>query len=354
MSEVVYLNATFPERSEKEYLKRFDRAGSRGKWLAPVAAAVLILLGVALYAGGRWLETRDAQAVRGDLTQTETVETREVGGVTYRRRENLTSILVMGVDHDSEVESEGSYEGGQADFQRVVVIDPENKTIRQLKIDRDTMAECTVLGYFGSPVGTKEMQISLAHGFGDGKEESCEYARQAAEGLLLDESIDFYLAMNLDGISTLNDLAGGVTVTLEDDFSEIDPAMTKGATLTLQGDQAETFVRSRMTVGDGTNESRMKRQEEFLSQLAAQLGQKVRASEQFTADLYDELQPYLVTDMARGRIINEVWNARDYTLEPTLELTGEHKTADDGFTEFYPDAGSVEQAVLELFWEPVE
>ena len=307
-------------------MKRFDRAGSREKWLVPVAAAVLILLGVALYAGGRWLETRDAQAARGDLTQTETVETREVGGVTYRRRENLTSILVMGVDHDSEVESEGSYEGGQADFQRVIVIDSENKTIRQLKIDRDTMAECTVLGYFGSPVGTKEMQISLAHGFGDGKEESCEYARQAAEGLLQDEPIDFYLAMNLDGISTLNDLAGGVTVTLEDDFSEIDPAMTKGATLTLQGDQAETFVRSRMTVGDGTNESRMKRQEE----------------------------PYLVTDMARGRIINEVWNARDYTLEPALELTGEHKIADDGFTEFYPDAGSVEQAVLELFWEPVE
>lgn len=335
-------------------MKRFDRAGSREKWLVLVAAAVLILLGAALYAGGRWLETRDAQAVRGDLTQTETVETREVGGVTYRRRENLTSILVMGVDHDSEVESEGSYEGGQADFQRVIVIDSENKTIRQLKIDRDTMAECTVLGYFGSPVGTKEMQISLAHGFGDGKEESCEYARQAAEGLLLDESIDFYLAMNLDGISTLNDLAGGVTVTLEDDFSEIDPAMTKGTTLTLQGDQAETFVRSRMTVGDGTNESRMKRQEEFLSQLAVQLGQKVRASEQFTADLYDELLPYLVTDMARGRIINEVWNARDYTLEPALELTGEHKIADDGFTEFYPDAGSVEQAVLELFWEPVE
>lgn len=335
-------------------MKRFDRAGSREKWLVLVAAAVLILLGAALYAGGRWLETRDAQAVRGDLTQTETVETREVGGVTYRRRENLTSILVMGVDHDSEVESEGSYEGGQADFQRVIVIDSENKTIRQLKIDRDTMAECTVLGYFGSPVGTKEMQISLAHGFGDGKEESCEYARQAAEGLLQDESIDFYLAMNLDGISTLNDLAGGVTVTLEDDFSEIDPAMTKGTTLTLQGDQAETFVRSRMTVGDGTNESRMKRQEEFLSQLAVQLGQKVRASEQFTADLYDELQPYLVTDMARGRIINEVWNARDYTLETALELTGEHKIADDGFTEFYPDAGSVEQAVLELFWEPVE
>ena len=29
----------------------------------------------------------------------------------------------------------------------------------------------------------------------------------------LGESIDFYVAMNMDGISELNDLAGGVTVT---------------------------------------------------------------------------------------------------------------------------------------------
>ncbi len=33
--------------------------------------------------------------------------------------------------------------------------------------------------------------------------------------------------MSLDGISVLNDLAGGVTVRLEDDFSAADPAMTR-------------------------------------------------------------------------------------------------------------------------------
>lgn len=33
-------------------------------------------------------------------------------------------------------------------------------------------------------------------------------------GKHLGESIDFYVAMNMDGISELNDLAGGVTVTL--------------------------------------------------------------------------------------------------------------------------------------------
>ena len=122
---------------------------------------------------------------------------------------------------------------------RLIVIDSKNKTVRQLKIDRDTMAEVTVLGMLGNPVGTTQMQISLAHGFGDGKEESCGYARDAVSRLLQGENIDFYLAMSLDGISVLNDLAGGVTVTLEDDFSAIDPAMTKGTTLTLQGEQAD-------------------------------------------------------------------------------------------------------------------
>lgn len=269
-------------------MKRYDQAG-KAKWLILVIAAGILLLGVILYAGGRWLETRSVEEARGDLTQTEAVETQEYNGVTYQRREGLTSILVMGVDHDSAVESEGAYQGGQGDFQRLIVIDPERQVIRQLKIDRDTMTECTVLGYLGSPIGTKEMQISLAHGFGDGKEESCEYAREAVEGLLLGESIDFYVAMNMDGISELNDLA-----------------------------------------------------------------EKIRASEQFTADLYDALQPYLVTDMARGRIINETWNARAYTLEEPCQITGEHRVAEDGFTEFYPDADSIRQAVLELFWEPVE
>ena len=304
---------------------------------AAAALAVLVLAAVLLFVGGSWLEKRSQKPeTRTELPQ-ETAETMEVDGVTYRRRTDLTTILVMGIDHDSEVEAEGSYQGGQADFQRLIVIDSKDKTVRQLKIDRDTMAEVTVLGMLGNPVGTTQMQISLAHGFGDGKEESCGYARDAVSRLLQGENIDFYLAMSLDGISVLNDLAGGVTVTLEDDFSAADPAMTKGATLTLQGDQAE-----------------MVRQEEYLAQLSAQLESRVQQDQQFTAQVYDALQPYLVTDLAKGRLVNEVWAAKDDTVEPAIALEGEHKVAEDGFTEFYPTEASIQKAVLTLFWEPVE
>lgn len=73
-------------------------------------------------------------------------------------------------------------------------------------------------------------QICLGYAFGDGRQTSCEVTVEAVENLLGGQAIDQYLAMGLDGISTLNDLAGGVTVTLEDDFSAIDPAMTKGTT----------------------------------------------------------------------------------------------------------------------------
>lgn len=63
----------------------------------------------------------------------------------------------------------------------------------------------------------------MGYGFGDGRQTSCEVTVEAVENLG-GQTVDQYLSMGLDGISTLNDLAGGITVTLEDDFSAIDPA----------------------------------------------------------------------------------------------------------------------------------
>ena len=327
----------------------------KNKTVFHAVAALLAVLAVVLvlYGGGRWLEKRaEKPETRTQLPQADQ-ETVEVDGVTYRKKSRLTTILVMGVDHDTQ----DSYEyrkAGQADFLRLMVLDDADKTVQQLQIDRDTITPVTVLGLLGDRYEPVTQQICLGYAFGDGRQTSCEVTVEAVENLLGGQEIDQYLAMGLDGISTLNDLAGGVTVTLEDDFSAADPAMTKGATLTLQGDQAEIFVRRRMDIGEGTNEARMVRQEEYLTQLSAQLESRVQQDQQFTAQVYDALQPYLVTDLAKGRLVNEVWAAKDDTVEPAIALEGEHKVAEDGFTEFYPTEESIQKAVLELFWEPAE
>ena len=280
-------------------------------------------------------------------------ETVEVDGVTYRKKSRLTTILVMGVDHDTQ----DSYEyrkAGQADFLRLVVLDDADKTVQQLQIDRDTITPVTVLGVMGDRYEPVEQQICVGYGFGDGRQTSCEVTVEAVENLLGGQTVDQYLSMGLDGISTLNDLAGGITVTLEDDFSAIDPAMTKGTTLTLHGDQAETFVRTRRSIGVGTNEARMARQEQYIQKLATQLDAEVKQNQNFVLTAYDAMEPYLYTNIPRGQLANEVWAAKDYERMDTIKPEGTHEIGADGFMEFYPDAASLQQAVLQLFYEQVE
>lgn len=327
----------------------------KNKTVFHAVAALLAVLAVVLvlYGGGRWLEKRaEKPETRTQLPQADQ-ETVEVDGVTYRKKSRLTTILVMGVDHDTQ----DSYEyrkAGQADFLRLVVLDDADKTVQQLQIDRDTITPVTVLGVMGDRYEPVEQQICVGYGFGDGRQTSCEVTVEAVENLLGGQTVDQYLSMGLDGISTLNDLAGGITVTLEDDFSAIDPAMTKGTTLTLHGDQAETFVRTRRSIGVGTNEARMARQEQYIQKLATQLDAEVKQNQNFVLTAYDAMEPYLYTNIPRGQLANEVWTAKDYERMDTIKPEGTHEIGADGFMEFYPDAASLQQAVLQLFYEQVE
>ena len=50
-------------------------------------------------------------------------------------------------------------------------------------------------------------------------------------------------------------------------MTAIDPAFVQGRTLTLNGTQAESFVRARKSMEDDTNLARMARQRQYLGQL---------------------------------------------------------------------------------------
>lgn len=327
----------------------------KNKTVFHAVAALLAVLAVVLvlYGGGRWLEKRaEKPETRTELPQADQ-ETVEVDGTTYRKRDDLSVILAMGVDHETQ-ETYDYRKAGQADFLRLIVLDNKNKTVQQLQIDRDTMTPVTVLGLLGDRYEPVTQQICLGYAFGDGRQSSCEVTVEAVENLLGGQKIDQYLSMGLDGISTLNDLAGGVTVTLEDDFSAIDPAMTKGTTLTLWGDQAEVYVRTRRSIGVGTNEARMARQEQYIRQITSQLDAKVQQDQNFVLTAYDALEPYLYTNIPRGQLANEAWAAKDYERMDTIKPDGTYQVGEDGFMEFYPDADALQQAVLQLFYEKVE
>ena len=327
----------------------------KNKTVFHAVAALLAVLAIVLvlYGGGRWLEKRaEKPETRTQLPQADQ-ETVEVDGTTYRKRDDLSVILAMGVDHETQ-ETYDYRKAGQADFLRLIVLDNKNKTVQQLQIDRDTITPVTMLGVLGDRYEPVTQQICLGYAFGDGRQSSCEVTVEAVENLLGGQKIDQYLSMGLDGISTLNDLAGGVTVTLEDDFSAIDPAMTKGTTLTLWGNQAEVYVRTRRSIGVGTNEARMARQEQYIRQITSQLDAKIQQDQNFVLTAYDALEPYLYTNIPRGQLANEAWAAKDYERMDTIKPDGTYQVGEDGFMEFYPDADALQQAVLQLFYEKVE
>lgn len=311
---------------------------------------VLVIAAVAVFFGSRWLEdsTRKPET-RGDISEhTDSRETIEVGGHAYKPKSGIVTMLIMGIDRDSDASESGFRSGGQADFLELLVMDTIGKKVTRLSIDRDTMTPITILSVLGKKNGTRTAQICLSHSFGDGKAQSCEHTVEAVSGLLLGVEINDYVAMNLDGINTLNDLVGGVTVTVEDDFSHIDPVMTPGTTLTLQGQQAEIYVRSRMHVGVGTNASRMARQKVYMNGLIDNLHRKME-NESFAATLYDAMLPYLQSSMNRGLLINRMWALKNYSVE-TVELPGEHCVGSDGFMEFHADENSLKEIVLGLFY----
>lgn len=311
-----------------------------------IVAALLVMAAIVLL----WQDGADEPEVRGDPRLRYANEMVTVDGVSYRRRQDVTTILLMGIDTEaSSASAAGARSGGQADFLRLVVIDDAQKTITQVPIDRDTMMPIAVLDVLGERSGVRTAQICLAHGFGDGHAQSCELTVEAVSNWLYGIPIDYYIAMNLDGIAALNDLLGGVTVMLMEDFSALDASMTAGTTLTLTGEQAEIYVRSRRNIGIGTNEARMARQEQYLSQLADCLSAHMQADEDFLAVLYDGLAPYLTTNISRGRLLNEAWAAREYQLAPVVKLSGTHAVGVDGFVQFYADDAALKQIVVELF-----
>lgn len=101
--------------------------------------------------------------------------------------------------------------------------------------------------------------------YGDGREQSCKNNVRAVSMMLDDQPINGYLSLNMGGVGILVDLMEGITVKVTSDFSAVDPALTEGKTITMNGEQALEFVRTRKDVDDQTNLARMGRQRQFLS-----------------------------------------------------------------------------------------
>lgn len=277
-------------------------------------------------------------------------------GKWYQRAQDREAYLFIGVDNKGDLEeAEDTLGGGQSDVLLLLVIDHAKASYRVLQLDRDTMTQVTMIGFAvgghsGSELGTKYMQLEFAHTYGDGREQSGENTVRAVSGLLYGAPIDGYAALLMDSIPLLNDMVGGVTVTVEDDLTALDPVLVQGQTVTLHGDEAMHFVRARRGVSDGTNISRMRRHRTYLHGFEQQLRAKIAEDPQFVLELYAGLSDYLVTDISSGTLSRVAQQCGGYENGGTLTLEGESRLGEK-LMEFYPDETALRALVLDLFYE---
>lgn len=272
-------------------------------------------------------------------------------GVSYFPRQDITVVMVLGIDQYGKVQPSGSYNNhGAADMVMLLIFDDTNDQYDILYLNRDTMLPVPVLGIGGKPAGTYFGQLALAHTYGSGMEDSCENVRKAVSGLLHDIRIDYYVSMNMDAVSILTDAVGGVEVNVTEDFSSIDPTITMGK-IKLNGEQAINYVRTRKDVGDQLNLSRIDRQKDFVDSFMKAFTEGKDDSAYFFSSTYEKVADYLVTDCSAATV-NGLYNRYSgYKLNEIHVPKGENVMGEKYF-EFYVDEEQLENLTLQLFYAP--
>ena len=262
-------------------------------------------------------------------------------------------MLLLGVDKFEGETPEGYLNNQQADFLLLLVMDEANETCTPIQLNRDTMTQIRILGVTGEPAGTTTGQLALAHTYGSGEEDSCENTALAVSNLLYGMEIDHYVSLTMDGVALLNDLVGGVTVEVLDDFSGIDDSLVQGETVTLKGQQALTYVRSRGGLEDSSNLHRMERQRQYLSALQQQLKAAVQQEDGFTLDALLQLNAYMVSDCTVNQLSDLGDSLAAYQVGDILTTPGDAQEGEE-FMEFTVDEAALQQLVMDVFYEPVE
>ncbi|UDI77346.1 LCP family protein [Staphylococcus taiwanensis] len=238
------------------------------------------------------------------------------------------TVVLYGIDDDAQREKEAL--GQRSDSIVLMSINPKkNKTV-MVSIPRDTRAK--IVGH-----GTTE-KINHAYAYGG--------PNMAVKSLekLMDVPVDHYVAINMDGVKTVVDEIGGVTVPSNATFnttdSKKDYQFKQGKKYDMDGEEALAYMRSRKDEGAGGDEGRQMRQQQIITAVAKEAF-SINSITKLDG-IFKAAQDNLKTDLSFGqlnRFKSDYDNAQDNVKR--LTINGQNKLGDDNLYYFYPDKNSL-------------
>lgn len=272
-------------------------------------------------------------------------------GQTYEFNKNMTSLLCIGVDKETlDGASEIKGENGQADVMILVAIDTSSGETKMINISRDTMTDVAVYSASGYYVETVKEQLCLAYAYGDGKESSCANTVTAVERLFYNIPINSYFALDLEGISALNDAVGGIDVVSPETIGDF----KEGESYHLMGKDAENFVRSRDWESLDANSKRMQRQQVYIDSFINTVLAQTKKDITTPVNLFNASAPYSCTNLNPSKIcyLSQNMLSHNGMNITTTSVPGELKKGET-YTEFYVNEDEFYKLILDTYYKPI-
>lgn len=248
------------------------------------------------------------------------------------QRENVYTFVCCGIDIDEF----------RADTIMLVTLDMNKKTANVLHILRDTFVRAN----------DKNHKINSF------------YARKKSDGIRqviynhMGIYPNYYVTLNFKAFRNIVDIIGGVEIDVPFDMRYSDPTqglninLKKGLQL-LDGDKAEQFVRYRKgSGGDGSDESRQKRQEQFLTVFMQKCIDTCKDDPAKALDIVTQMIEHMKTNLS----ISEMTTFVHYGMEIGVEnlhfhtLPGDYKWVNK--TCFYQGYSEQTRTLLNEYLNP--
>ena len=276
-------------------------------------------------------------------------------GDTYVLNENITTVLLIGVDKTELEENATRGEGGEADCILLMSMDTQTGETKIVNISREAYAQVDIYSVSENLIESRNTQLCRAYAFGDGGELSCENTMKSVKRLLYGMPIHSYVALDMRFIGAATDAVDGISLTtLSDVKMPDDRIVPMGTEIELWGREAEFYVRYRNKLLLESNLLRMDRQKQFVELFAKKALAETKKDLTTLLDLYGAMTKYMTTDLSLadvtfllGTFLNHGATFEFTSIKGQLDRLGENAI-------YYLDETNTYETVLDLYYTKAE
>lgn len=275
-------------------------------------------------------------------------------GVSYVYDDDVIAVTLIGVDN-----ANGTVDGlPMSDVIYLLTINSKTGEAKVVGISRDTMTDVDIYSDEGTYIEAEQRQIAYSYAYHGKRTTGGDNTNKSISRLFFGLPCKNYFAINLDAFNTLNDAIGGVTLTSQMTFtSPVDGrVISEGETVTLQGKEAEYYIRTRSHDTVDANNDRMGHQQQYIRAFFSSAFQSAKKDITVVSDLYSAVTENSdsTLDLSQLTYIASVALSKVKSVDDIEFITLKGDIVKGEYAEMYVSTDEALKTMLDVFYRPID